>query len=155
LAQVSYLHRVDLAHREWKENQVARADALLRDCPPERRHWEWYYVHRLCHGSLLTLPLQGHISEVNSVCFSPDGKRLASASHDGKVRVWDAQTGQEALTLRSDTALVTSVCFSPDGRRLASAGGNRGQPGEVKLWDAQTGQQALTLKGHTREVWSV
>ncbi len=38
-----------------------------------------------------------------SVAFSPDGKRLASASQDGTVKVWDAATGQEILTLKGHT----------------------------------------------------
>ena len=55
------------------------------------------------------------------MAFSPDGQRLASASGDGTVKVWDAGTGQETLTLKGHTELVASVAFSPDGRRLASA----------------------------------
>ena len=78
------------------------------------------------------ITLKGHTGEVWSVCFSPDGKRLASASDDKTVKVWDTQTGQESLTLKGHTAAVTSVCFSTDGKRLASAS----KDGTVKIWNA-------------------
>jgi WD40 repeat protein/tetratricopeptide (TPR) repeat protein len=84
------------------------------------------------------------------VCFSPDGTRLATASYDKTVKVWDAQTGQEALTLKGHTRVVFSVCFSPDGQRLATASENT-----AKVWDAQTGQDQITLQGHTAVVYGV
>src|SRR5207253_10017989 len=43
--------------------------------------------------------LKGHTSRINSVVFSPDSKRLASASSDQTVKVWDAQSGKEIFTL--------------------------------------------------------
>ena len=46
------------------------------------------------------LTLKGHSSLVFSVSFSPDGKRIVSGSNDRTLKVWDAQTGQETLTIK-------------------------------------------------------
>jgi WD40 repeat protein len=74
--------------------------------------------------------LKGHASSVTSLCFSPEGRRLASASQDGTVKLWDAQTGQLERTLKGHTGPVLSVAFSPDGKLLAS--GSRDLT--VKIW---------------------
>ena len=95
--------------------------------------------------------LKGHTASVQGVAFSPDGQRLASASVDQTVKVWDVATGQQSLTLNGHTKEVWSVAFSPDGQQLASASYDQ----TIKVWDAVTGQEALTLHGHTNEVNSV
>jgi WD40 repeat protein len=56
-----------------------------------------------------------------TLAYSLDGRRIA-AGGDGTVRVWDAETRWELLTLRGHTSLVLGVEYSPDGRRIAPGG---------------------------------
>ena len=65
-----------------------------------------------------------------SVCFNPDGRRLASSSPDRTVRLWDVETGACVKTLKGHGNNVTSVCFSPDGKQLASGS----YDSTVRLW---------------------
>ena len=78
---------------------------------------------------------------------------VATASADGSVRLWDADTGQpNGNPLAGHTEAVFSVAFSPDGHRLATAG----EDGTVRLWDAVSGEPvADPLTGHVRMVLGV
>jgi WD40 repeat protein/serine/threonine protein kinase len=141
-----YVADLNLAKRAWDEVNVGRALELLdlhrpQTGQPDLRNFEWFYLDRLFHRDLLTF--KGHTNAVWSVKFSPDGKRLASAGGGGPLKVWDAASGQEILTLNGS--------FSPDWKRLVSVAEGK----TIKLWDATSGQEILTLKGHTNPVWSV
>jgi WD40 repeat protein/energy-coupling factor transporter ATP-binding protein EcfA2 len=75
--------------------------------------------------------LRGHVDEVNAVAFSPNGSRLASASDDWSVIVWDVPRRLRLVRLMHG-ASVRAVAFSPDGRYLVSGGEDQ----RVNLWDA-------------------
>lgn len=95
--------------------------------------------------------LKGHLGPIHGLAFSPDGRRLASASHDETVRVWNMQDGREIWTLRGHTNNVMSVAWSPDGKRLVSGSWDR----TARIWSAQSGMTEATLAGHAQDVLGV
>ncbi|KIO15681.1 hypothetical protein M407DRAFT_53628, partial [Tulasnella calospora MUT 4182] len=107
-------------------------------------------------GAALGGPLRGHSSFVNSVCFSPDGKYLASGSSDSTIRLWNCQTGVEVGEPCSHhwRTSVQSVCFSPDGKLLAS--GAYEKTIWLSGWDPNTGvQRGTPFTGDMKDVSSV
>jgi WD40 repeat protein len=83
-----------------------------------------------------------HEAPVTSLAFTPDGKRLASASMDGRIGIWNASTWTLHRLLEPQRGAqratpITSIAFSADGQLLASGGVDR----ILRVWDAASFEQ--------------
>ena len=94
---------------------------------------------------------QGHINDVTSVAYSPDGKTIASGSRDYTIKLWDLNTRKPRATLRGHKGDVTSVAYSSDGTMVVSGSRDR----TVKLWDPRAVNERATLVGHSMPVVTV
>ena len=102
--------------------------------------------------------ITGHSYYVYSVCWSTDGRYLASSAGNnslffskGKLVRWDAKSGEKLQTLEEHSKTVYSVSWSPDGKYLASGSDDN----TIIIWDAKSGEKLKTLKGHSGKVKSV
>jgi WD40 repeat protein/serine/threonine protein kinase len=145
-----YVANMNLAQQAWEQNNISRLRQLLSDTQAYKdRGFEWYYWQRQDHLALKTL--RGHSARVTSVAFSPDGRRIVTASVDQTAKVWEAASGRELLTLKGHAGGVRSVAFFSDGQRIVTGSIDQ----KAKLWDAASGREILTLKGHSAPINSV
>jgi WD40 repeat protein len=87
---------------------------------------------------MLTLP-----GSVVGVAFSPDGKRLAGATLEGMVRIWEVPAFRPRDESRVAPGGLLSLAFSPDARRLVTAGA---RAGSLQVWNVATWEQLVSLE---------
>jgi WD40 repeat protein/tetratricopeptide (TPR) repeat protein len=122
--------KLDEGDPRREEMHRERLAAVLRQCPKLAQIWF-------------------HEGPVHYAEFSPDGRRVVTASEDGSARVWNADTGDpETPPLEHDGA-VYRAWFDADGRRVLTASDD----GSARVWNATTGKlmtKPMTHKGPVR-----
>ena len=91
---------------------------------------------------------EGHMAQVYNATFSPDGKRIVTASADNTARIWDAVTGTTIVVLKGHSDSVFSAAFSPQGDRIVTASADK----TARVWDAEAGKTIAVLEGHSGPV---
>jgi WD40 repeat protein len=107
---------LDRGDRAREERHRARIAAVLAQTPRLVRLWK-------------------HDHEVEHVAFSPDGRRIVTASKDHTARVWDTGTGEAVTGPLRHGDIVWRARFSPDGRRVVTASRDH----TARVWDASNG----------------
>ena len=110
--------------------------------------------------------IEEHTSTVEGVAFNPDATQFASVSWDGRLILWDMETGEivrelggengaHGFTIDDNDAIIPnqvhSVDFHPNGEWLVSSG----QDGSIILWDIATGEEIRRFQGHESSVSKV
>ncbi|WAO95883.1 Hypothetical protein NCS54_01352900 [Fusarium falciforme] len=98
----------------------------------------WYTAADVCVGNI-----RNHGTRVNLVAFSTNGRRFASASSDGLIKIWDADTCECRMGLFGNAGTVNQVVFSADGTLVAAAFSN----GLVKIWRGRNATSLQVLDG--------
>ncbi len=168
LRRRDYISRVNLANREFLDDNAGLAEQLLYGCPSNLRNWEWSHVQRLAHLELDTYvnadtPLR---QDVWSLAFSPDGRRLVSGSGPWYLPQADAtaalvvrevDSGREVFKQRGWNGAVQAVAFSPDGKRVVAGTGTTGAVTGAVLscHDAATGVLLWRAEEHEVNILSL
>jgi WD40 repeat protein len=89
--------------------------------------------------------------DVNGLGWSPDGRRLAAAHQDARIRIYRPGRDAPEGVLPGHVGWVRGVSWSPDGRLLASGGNDR----RIRVWQARPGRLPATLERQAYPIWSV
>ncbi len=140
------------------------ASSLFQSChfyPNESDVWQKIrFANRECYGlpsppTLINQSVKltyalGHTNFFSTASFSPDGRKIVTASYDGTARIWDSHNGQELMVLNGHEDHVFSASFSSDGKRIVTASYDE----TARIWDSHNGQELMILNGHRRFVTS-
>jgi WD40 repeat protein len=145
--QMLYDSDMLLASAAWRKNDAAEvAERLARHRPApgqvDFRGFEWHYLHRqqsVSGRELCDLEASQYDLEV-----SPDGRRVVAGGADGRLRIFELDTGEESLSVDTQQVEINGLAFTPHGREIAAVGDD----GTLRVFDAASGAQRLEVKAH-------
>jgi eukaryotic-like serine/threonine-protein kinase len=131
-----YNQLIALAQSELNNNNFKRAQEILNRCPQHQRQWEWRLLMWMIdrHEPIATLNTDGP----QTLCleFSRDGTRVAAASTNGAIRIWQVGTWNQ-LQLIPDNIRIKSLAWSPDNQSIIVCGTQRNRA-IVRRWNLLT-----------------
>jgi WD40 repeat protein len=90
------------------------------------------------------MTLTGHTDLVQSLAFSPDGRRALSGGDDNSLRLWDLENGKELRRFEGHTDTVAAVTFAATGRWILSGSSDK----IARIWDPESGRELRRFAGH-------
>jgi WD40 repeat protein/DNA-binding SARP family transcriptional activator len=102
--------------------------------------------------------MMGHTDKIWDTDVSPEGRWVASGSHDGTLRLWNLASGDGEVLLDVTPQGVRSVAFSPDGRSLVvglAKGASSTPDYGLRILETETGQEVRRMDGHKEAVSDV
>lgn len=117
-----------------KQEQALSGEIGIYDLQSLRHHATW----------------TGHVGQVKSVAFSPDGGWLGSAGTDKRLLLRAFPSGKIERSFDGHTMAIVGIAFSPDGRTLAAA-----DVKEIKLWDVASGSERASLRMDKKEITTI
>ncbi len=117
------------------------------------------YIRTLAAPNLKTVDGKAvkaaHLSLVDSMAWSNDGKYLASGSFQ-EVAIWDPLTGEQRHKINGFAHMVVAIAFSPDGKLMGVAGGEPTVEGEIKVYEVGSWKLVVDIKnGHSDTVYGI
>jgi WD40 repeat protein/serine/threonine protein kinase len=100
-------------------------------------------------AEIITIP-SAHKLWATCVDYSPDGKSIVSCGWDSSIKVWDASTGKQTMTLRSRGQRLNYVSYDHSGNFIVAPD----QGNTISVWDVVTGEVVMTLAGHEASIRS-
>jgi WD40 repeat protein/tetratricopeptide (TPR) repeat protein/tRNA A-37 threonylcarbamoyl transferase component Bud32 len=157
-----YYAQMHLGQQAWREHRgLPHMRQLLNnwvptDAAPDRRGWEWFYLHALPYQNLRTLTESGRKRRPATVAWHLASKRLAEGAADGSIRIWDVDRERTTLVLKAPAPRLQYwggnwLGWSPDGGKLAAGC----RDGTVQVWDTGSGRKLQVLRGQQSPVASV
>ncbi len=134
-----YVANIAAIDASLRSDEVLGVADILEKTPAVLRGWEWQHLSLKLDPSLATL--SGHKAPVEAIAFAPGGRRLASASRDGFVRIWNVATQSQEHELPHGNDSITAIAYHGNGRTLACAGAG----GKISLWNADEGSSVGEL----------
>lgn len=152
------LFLVDLAHQQYGVGNFATAILLSLEALPDAHansHRPYLAeaesaLYQSVTGLREQHVLQGHLDQVWSAAFSPNGRLAVTASWDRTAIIWDANSGKQLTVLTGHSDRLYSAAFSPDSKQVVTASWDQ----TARIWNVEDGQLLCVLQGHTDEVYS-